>query len=191
MSGPNGAIFAQLRNVPKSEIYGADIDATLRLNDAFDLRAAFAYTHARYKDFPNAPGYTNDPANPNTAFGLVFTNIIVDASGRDMVRAPEYTASGTISYHAQIGDRDRLDVTVTPYYSSRVYFDFINSLTQAPYATVDAAATLTIAENTKISVFGRNLTDNAYFLNQGQNTYGKQGTFAKPRTYGVSLGYSF
>ena len=191
VSGPNGAIFAQLRNVPKSEIYGADIDATVQLNDAFDVHAAFAYTHARYKNFPNAPGYTLDPTNPNTAFGLIFANISVDASGRHMVRAPDYTASGTISYHTQLTERDRLDVTVTPYYSSRVYFDFVNSLSQAPYATVDAAATLTLAGNTTISVFGRNLTDNAYYLNQGQNTYGKQGTFAKPRTYGVSLGLSF
>ena len=108
-----------------------------------------------------------------------------------MVRAPDYTASGTISYHAQLSERDRLDVTVTPYYSSRVYFDFINSLSTAAYATVDAAATLTIAQHTKLSVFGRNLTDNAYYLNQGQNAYGKQGTFAKPRTYGASLSYSF
>jgi iron complex outermembrane receptor protein len=191
VSGQNGAIFNQLFNVPKAEIYGIDIDGTLRFGDAFDIRAAVAYTHTRYVDFKTAPGYTNDPANPDSVFGLINANIIVDASGNTMVRAPELTASATFGYHATLGGGNRLDLTVSPYYSSRVYFDFANTLDQKPYATVDAAATLTLGENTRISVFGRNLTDAIYSTARGLNAVGASRNYAMPRTYGVSLGYSF
>jgi iron complex outermembrane receptor protein len=191
VSGQNGAIFNQLFNVPKSEIYGIDIDGTVRFSDAFDIRAAVAYTHTRYVDFKTAPGYTSDPANPGSVFGLINANIIVDASGKTMVRAPELTASATAGYHAKFGDGNRLDLTVSPYYSSRVYFDFANTLDQKPYVTLDAAATVTLGDRTKISVFGRNLTDQIYSTARGINALGSSRNYGMPRTYGVSFGYAF
>jgi len=191
VSGASGAIFDQLLNVPKSRIYGADMDATVRLGEAFDVHAAFAYTHARYIDFASAPGYTSSPAVAATVFGLLNANVVVNASGNAMVRAPEYTASATVGYHAKLGDGNRFDLTVSPYYSSRVFFDFANQLSQKAYVTLDGAATLTIAERVKLSVFGRNLTNRAYFTAEGENVLGITGTYAMPRTYGVSFGYSF
>ncbi|HEX7784482.1 MAG TPA: TonB-dependent receptor [Sphingobium sp.] len=191
VSGQDGAIFNQLFNVPTSRIYGIDIDGTVRFSDAFDVRAGFAYTHARYIDFKTAPGYTNDPTVPATLGGLFNANIVVDASGSHMVRAPAYTASATFGYHAEVGDDSRLDVTVSPYYSSRVYFDFANTLSQKAYMTLDAAVTFTSHGNMTISVFGRNLTDKIYYTQQGINALGTNGNFGMPRTYGVSLGYSF
>ncbi len=50
VSGHNGAVFNQLFNVPQSRIYGAEFDANLEITDNFDLRAAVAYTHARYTE---------------------------------------------------------------------------------------------------------------------------------------------
>ncbi|HEY9090213.1 TonB-dependent receptor [Parasphingorhabdus sp.] len=206
VSGANGAVFNQLFNVPKSRIYGIDADLSWRINDNFDLRMAAAYTHARYVDFQNAPGYVNDPTNPTSIVslpigpggslvpipGLLFANVVVNASGNNMVRSPEFTASSTLSYHTSVGGNNELELTVSPYYSSRVYFTFDNSLSQKAYVTLDAAATLTLDENMKISVFGRNLTDGKYFINKSQNALSLEaGRYAEPRTYGVSLGYSF
>ena len=189
---PGGALVTQLFNVPKSRSYGVEADATLRLNDNFDIRAAAAYTHARYIDFTNAPSVVDDPTNPATLGGLLFANAVVDASGNNMVRAPDFTASGTFSYHAPVGDDDEFSITISPYYSSRVYFTFDNSQSQKAYATIDAAATLTLDGNMKISIFGRNLTDKRYFTSLGQSTLAfPAGKYAKPRVYGVSLGYSF
>ena len=180
----------QLYNVPKAEIYGLDLDGTYRFSDAFDIRAAVGYTHARYVEFPFAANYTT--ANiAATGFGLVFLNGSVDAAGNHMVRAPELTASVTFGYHAQLGSDTFLDVSVSPYYSSRVYFSFDNTLSQGAYTTVDANATFTFKENITVSVFGRNLSDEVYYTSQSVNALGYAGTFAMPRTYGVSLGYAF
>jgi outer membrane receptor protein involved in Fe transport len=42
-----------------------------------------------------------------------------------------------------------------------------------------------------MSVFGQNLTDVAYKNSSGYSVLGTAQTFGTPRTYGVSLGYSF
>lgn len=179
------AVQNQLVNVPKARIYGAEADASLRLTDNFDLRAAVAYTHSRYVDFKNAPGWADRG-------GLSFVGVPVDASGKKMVRAPEFTVSSTIRYHTALGADKELEITVSPYYSSRVYFTFDNTLSQAPYVTVDAAATLTLNDKLKASVFGRNLGDKVYKVYESQLAFSLDGArYATPRTYGVSLGYSF
>lgn len=189
VSGSAG-IYNQLFNVPKSRIYGLDIDGTYRFSRAFDVRAAVAYTHARYTDFPFAPAYST-VATPETGFGLVFLNSSADASGNKMVRAPELTVSTAFNYHADLGNDRRLDVSVSPHYSSRVYFTFDNSLSQGGYTLVDANATLSLGQNLTLSVFGRNLTDKAYSVGKNINNLLAVTNFGMPRTYGVSLGYSF
>lgn len=78
-----------------------------------------------------------------------------------------HIASATLGYHAELGENSRFDLTISRYYGSRVYFDFPNQLSQKPYFTLDAAATVTLDERFTFSVF------------------------AKPRVYGVSLGYRF
>lgn len=179
------AIQNQLVNVPKAEVYGVEGNLDMRLSNHFDFRGSVAYTHARYVDFKNAPGWKDTG-------GLTFVGVPVDASGRNMVRAPEFTASATLSYHTTLGSDNELEVSVTPYYSSRVYFTFDNSLSQPSYATVDANATLTLKNNLKISVFGRNLGDSEHKIYASQLSFGLEGVkYAEPRTYGVSIGYSF
>jgi iron complex outermembrane receptor protein len=192
VSGQNGAVFTQLFNVPKSRIYGLEADGSFRVSDNFDVRAAVAYTHSRYVDFPNAPGYIDAPTRPSTLGGLLFANVSLDVSGETMVRSPKFTASSTLRYHTLVaGDKD-LELTLSPYYSSRVYFTFDNSLSQGAYVTVDAAATLTWSENLKFQVFARNLTDKKYFISKSQNALSLEGArYAMPLTYGVSIGYAF
>lgn len=184
-------IYQQLFNVPKSEIYGLDLDGTYRFSQAFDVRASLAYTHARYKDFTNAPDYEIDPTDPNTGFGLFYSSISVDASGRNMVRAPEWSGSSALNYHATLPGDAMLDASLSGSYSSRVFFNFSNTLNQSDYVLVDANVSVTMNENLTISVFGRNLTDEVYYTSYSQNALGTGVTFGMPRTYGISLGYTF
>jgi len=189
---PGGGIVTQLFNAPRSESYGAEADASFTLSENFELRAAVAYTRSKYIEFANAPIYVDDPTNPATLGGLLYANISGDVSGRTMVRSPKLTASGTARFHTPVGDGDELELTLSPYYSSRVYFSFDNSLSQKAYFTLDGAVTLTLDERMKVSVFGRNLTDKTYRLGASQNALSLDtAIFAQPRTYGVSLGYSF
>jgi len=192
VSGQAGAVFNQLFNVPKSRIYGIEADFWARLGNNFDVKAAAAYTRARYIDFKFAPGYVSNPADPATLGGLLFSNVSLDVSGNTMVRAPEFTASSTLSYHTEWGSGDGFELALSPYYSSRVFFTFDNSLSQKAYFTLDATATLTLDERLKISIFGRNLTDSKHMISMSQNSLSlAAGRYAMPMTYGVSFGYSF
>jgi len=186
-----GQIYNQLFNVPKSEIYGVDLDGTYRFNPSFDVRASVAYTHARYKDFTNAPGYKLDPTDASTLFGLFYSSISVDASGSQMVRAPEWSGNASFNYHTQFSDAALLDLSLAGSYSSRVYFDFANTLEQPSYLLLDASATLTLNEHLTLSLFGRNLTDEVYYSTYTQNALTTAATYGMARTYGVSVGYSF
>jgi len=186
ISGDNGTVFSALFNVPKARIYGAEADATIRLGDNFDLRLAAAYTNSRYVEFKNAPGWILRPG------ALTFANVIVDASGKNMVRSPKYTVSSTLNYHSAIGDNKKLELAISPYFSSRVYHTFDNALSQKAYLTLDATATLTIDDKLTLSIFGRNLTDSDYATRMAQNSLTLNAVvYAPPRSYGVSLGYSF
>lgn len=186
-----GQIFQQLFNAPKSEIYGAEIDGTYRFNESFDIRTSVAYTHARYEEFTNAPDYAIDPTNAASGFGLFYASTSIDASGSNMVRAPEWSASGALNYHVGLFGDARLDASVSGAYSSRVYFNFANSLSQPGYFLLDANATVTFNDHLAASVFGRNLTDEVYFASYSQNALTTAATFGMPRTYGVSIEYTF
>jgi Outer membrane receptor proteins, mostly Fe transport len=186
ISGQNGTVFSALFNVPKARIYGAEADATVRLNENFDIRLAAAYTNSRYVEFNNAPGWVLLPG------ALTFANVIVDASGKSMVRAPKYTVSSTLNYRSPIGSGKEIDIAISPYFSSRVYHTFDNALSQKSYLTLDATATLTLNERVKLSLFGRNLTDSDHVIRMAQNTLTLNAVvYAPPRSYGVSVGYAF
>ncbi|HEY0682171.1 MAG TPA: TonB-dependent receptor [Steroidobacter sp.] len=186
-----GQIFQQLFNAPKSEIYGLDIDGTYRFNTAFDFRASVAYTHARYEEFTNALDYRIDPTDPASVFGLFYSSTSVDASGSNMVRAPEWSASAALNFHAWLPGDMRLDLSLSGAYSSRVYFNFSNTLSQPSYFLTDANATLAFNDRLSMSVFGRNLSDESYYTSYSQNVLTTAATFGMPRTYGVSLEYNF
>ena len=186
-----GEIYQQLYNVPKSEIYGFDVDSTYRFSNAFDVRASLAYTHARYKDFPNAPDYTIDPTDPNAGFGMFYSSKSVDVSGANMVRAPEWSANTSLNYHAQVLGGKTFDASLSGAYTSRVYFNFSNSLDQPGYFLLDAKTTLAFNDHLSMSLFGRNLTDKIYYTGATQSTLATAVTYGLPRMYGVSFEYNF
>jgi iron complex outermembrane receptor protein len=84
----------QFSNAPRAEVYGAEAEAGLALNEQFSLRAALAYTHARYREFvgeaptgaPFVPpfyGYATGPAN---------------FAGGPMIRSPDWTGNLGLSW---------------------------------------------------------------------------------------------
>jgi iron complex outermembrane receptor protein len=186
-----GQVYTQLFNAPKSEIYGFDLDGTYRFNPSFDIRASAAFTHARYKDFTNAPGYKLDPTDRNTLFGLFYSSISVDASGSHMARAPQWSGSSSFNYHTQFSPAALVDLSLGGSYSSPVFFDFANTLKQPSYFLLDATATLTLSEHLTWSLFGRNLTDKVYYTSLNQSALAIASTYGMARSYGVSIGYSF
>ncbi|QIG81926.1 TonB-dependent receptor [Sphingosinithalassobacter tenebrarum] len=192
----NGA--AQIRNAASSEIYGIEGQVRYRVSQAFSVNMGAAWTHARYKSFPNAPYYSYcDPAvaTGDLACGAIgpgsLTQTTTDASGLQMQRAPEFTASAGASYTTMLAGGD-LTLSGNLYYTSSFYFDPSEQFRQDAYEVLSLRAEWTdITDTFTISVFGDNVTDNRYRTQVLFNTLGIGSTWSAPVTYGVGLGVKF
>ncbi|MCJ2185735.1 TonB-dependent receptor [Novosphingobium beihaiensis] len=200
----NGA--AQIRNAASSEIYGAEAQLRYKVSSDFTVNGGVAWTHARYKSFPNAPYYSycdpsvaaTDFANPLNCYvysgtqspgGIVQTS--TDASGYKMQRAPEFTGNIGASYGLDLGG-GRLMLSGNLYYTSSFYFDPEEQFKQKGYEVLSLRAQWTDPSETfTVAAFGDNITNKRYRTQVLFNTLGTGSVWNSPITYGVELGVKF
>ncbi|WP_254784528.1 TonB-dependent receptor [Sphingomonas sp. OK281] len=190
--------LALITNAASSRIGGIESSARYKLTSAFDLTIGGAYTHARYRNFTQAPFYSYcDPtgAVPSLVCGAIgagsITQTTNDSSGYQMQRAPDFTGNVGATYHtALVGGKFSLSGNL--YYTSSFYFDASKQYKQKGYEVaalrvqwVDPSDRFTLA------VFGDNLTDKRYRNQVLFNTLGIGAVWNSPRTWGVSLGAKF
>ena len=195
---------AQIRNAASSEIYGLEGQIRYRLTSAFSVNAGAAWTHARYKDFKNAPYYSwCDPAAAATSAlycvpvalggsgpgGLLQT--FIDASGYKMQRSPEFTANLGGSYTADLSG-GKLVLSGNVYYTSSFFADPEQQFKQDGYTLVSLRAAWTDpSDRFTVAVYGDNLTGERYQTQVLFNTVGIGNVFSAPATWGVQLGAKF
>lgn len=119
-----------LQNAANAEIYGGEFETIINPVRDLRLRAAVAYTHARYKDFPNAQGFTPIVNGNGNYAGNVAAPY--DASGKVMTRAPEWSGNVGFDWSHDVGN-GRVTLAGNLLWSSRVYYDFANIFSQRPY----------------------------------------------------------
>ena len=192
---------AQIRNAASSEIYGLEAQLRYKVGSAFTIYGGAAWTHARYKSFPNAPYYSYcDPAaitlpmtcaasGTQSAGGLVQTN--TDASGYKMQRAPEYTGNLGASYDLAIAGGE-LTLSGNLYYTSSFYFDPEEQFRQNGYEALSLRAQWTDpSEKYTVALFGDNVTNKRYQTQVLFNTLGTGAVWNSPVTYGIELNAKF
>lgn len=195
---------AQIRNAASSEIYGAELQLAYRLPGGFSINGGAAWTHARYKAFPNAPFVSYcDPVAPAGdplycvppalgGFGpgaLVQTT--VDAAGFEMQRSPEFTGNLGVSYETGLAD-GTLRLSSNIYYTSSFYFDASQQFRQGGYEVLSARIQWTDASDRfTVALFGDNLTNDRHLNQVLSNTVGTGAGWNSPVTYGISLGAKF
>jgi len=197
---------ANIQNTGPVRIYGVDLDGTALLTDHLTARASLSYIPvAKYRDFPGASGQSTltIPFPPGGAFacagggcGGFFpgsgTQIgPFDATGLRLMRSPKITASGGLSYEADLGD-GRLDASANVYYSSAVKHDITGVIRQDGYVTIGAQAGYRFSSNgVRVGVYGRNLTNEAVLVAGLTSGSGFIATYGAPRELGVSVNYGF
>lgn len=192
----NGA--AQIRNAASSEIYGLEAQLRYKLSTDFNVNGGAAWTHARYKSFPNAPYYSYcDPTAPATsalfcASGAgTLTQTTTDASGLHMQRAPEFTFNLGASYGLDVA-KGRLLLSGNLYYSGDFYFDPAEQFRQDAYEVLSLRAEWTDpSDHFSIAVFGDNVTNKRFQTQVLFNTLGIGSVWNTPVTYGVQFGAKF
>jgi iron complex outermembrane receptor protein len=189
---------AQIRNAASSEIYGIEGQLRYKVSDAFNISGGAAWTHARYKSFPNAPYYTYcDPTAPTTsalfcASGAgTLTQTTTDASGLHMQRAPEFTFNLGASYGLDVA-KGKLLLSGNLYYSGDFYFDPAEQFRQNAYEVLSLRAEWTDpSDHFSVAIFGDNVTNKRYQTQVLFNTLGIGSVWNSPATYGVQFGAKF
>ena len=159
-------------NAGKATFKGVEFEADARLGGGFNLATAIGYIDAEYNEY--------------------ITNIVVNgvntptdvAEFREVQNTPEFTASGTLSYTAPLGDGDIYLGTTIAYRSKTHQFEIPNPyIDQEGYALVDASVVYTApGERWSIGLYGKNLTDKQY------KTSGYTFVAADPVTGAIPLG---
>ncbi|WP_334184692.1 TonB-dependent receptor [Novosphingobium sp.] len=174
-----------LVNAPKAQVYGGEVEATLRAAPGFVINASAGYLHATYKDL--------------TLQG-------VDLSGNALPFAPRWTAQFGFDWKVIDAGSDTVTFSPSVNYFSRQYFSPFNTtdvagtgqvnseLQQGGYAKVDAALVWN-HDNVQIRTWINNAF-NRKVLAYGLDLRGAGFNYnllvpAAPRTYGVTARLSF
>jgi len=179
-----------LANAEKVRVTGVEVDGNVRVGNNFALNGAVAYTDGNYVSFKNAPVPLEETGGEST---------FKDISGGNLPGISKWAGSlgGEVSGAGKLLDLDgRFFLAVDSYYRS----SFSSSPSPSAYLNIDgytllnARAGFRASNGISILVWSRNLTNKNYF-EQLLPAAGNAGQYAAvlgdPRTYGVTLRYTF
>jgi len=173
-----------LQNAANAEIYGGELETFISPFDGLKLRAAVAYTHARYKDFTAAQGFI-----PRATGGNIVAT--ADASDNVMTRAPKWSGNFGADYTTAMGG-GTFGAGANLSWSSRVYYDFLNIFSQPSYTLTNASIFWTPdSQAWKASLWVTNLTNEKVFQTIRPGAFSTDGFYEQPRKIGASFEVRF
>ncbi|MDB5422688.1 MAG: tonB dependent receptor family protein [Phenylobacterium sp.] len=202
---PGRGLTQYVRNAGDVRAYGVEFEGTLLPWEGMELESSLAYLHSKY-----ASG----------SFVIAGAGGPLDRSGERVQQAPKWTASlggtqaldmpwGKLSLHADysyVASRafyqdtpDTTNPALTPAARAALLADFAVANRYGVlkgYGLLNARVAATFDKSkVEVAVFGRNLTQEHYFLNEF-NSYANGLGFVEeyqgsPRTYGVSVTYNW
>ena len=177
---------AILSNADESDIYGIEIEGNYSVNENLQVYGTFSYLKSEYGNY-SSTAYEL----PMTAAGFA-SNEVIDLNGRQLIIAPEFTGSLGFNYQRTISS-GLLEFNGNFYYSDEFWFDFLERVNPGSYNTLAASVSLTpnFNENLKLSLFGKNLTNEEYFASSLLGPSSDAPVYMPPRMIGISLDYNF
>lgn len=179
-----------LANAEKVRVTGVEVDGNLRVSNAFSLYGALAYTDGKYVSFKNAPVPLEETGG-EFAFKDISGGALPGIS--KWAGSVGFELSGGGKFLAQEG---RFFVAADAYYRS----SFSSSASPSAFLNIDgytlvnARTGFRASNGTSIFLWTRNGLNQNYFeqLLPAPGNAGQYGAvLGDPRTYGVTLRYSF
>jgi iron complex outermembrane receptor protein len=178
---PGAAI---LQNAATARIYGFEAEGSIAVTDAFNVRAGFAYTDAKYVDFTSAVMLVPKPTGGNV-------QVNGDASGNQLIRSPKVTANVAANYVIPVGT-GAVTVNGTASYTSRFFWNASNRLSQPGYVLVNSSIAWRIGGTPMtVTLWARNLTNKLYGIFSVDTTAADAIAYGRPRSVGGTLGFDF
>ena len=191
-----GNVVIVTENAATAEVFGIDLDLTWLVGERLTITAALNVLDSEYTEFDASANVFNAALSGNPAEPGMST-VLFDASGEDLLRAPDVSVFVSTRYVFPAG-AGTVPVVLTYSYTHDYQFDFIahpssERLRQEGYGLLNARASYVSADQRwAASVWGNNLTnEDDYFADIVANTAGIRGSHGAPRTWGVELSYRF
>lgn len=185
-ANPSGANWFRALNTAQSNFKGVEVEMNAEPVDGMHIDGALGWIDYTLEDDGGA------------GFCQTFTN------GKPCLapRTPTWTASAGLDYQFDLGGSGTLTPRLDVRYQSRIFFfastigaEYNDINSQKQYATLNGNITWRSPdEDWEVSVYGRNLTDVAYFQGKLSLTgvfEREQGSVARPREVGVTLRRNF
>jgi iron complex outermembrane receptor protein len=185
-----------LSNAEKIRVSGVELEGNHRFSKTFSLYVSVAYTDGKYVSFTNAPLPLEETGLKDADGKSVYFK---DISGGDLPGISKWAASfgGEVNYPGVLlGKKGNYFLAVDGFYRS----SFSSNPSPSKYLIVDgytlinAQLGFSVTGKNAIFLWARNLFDTNYFeqLLPGAGNIGHYaGVLGDPRTYGVTLRYSF
>jgi iron complex outermembrane receptor protein len=191
---PNAGGLTQVFNAAAAEIYGGEIEGSVELTEGLSVRGSLAYTHSQYDSFPGATIFCprGAPSYGNAAIAIGALNPCTgkvnsdSATGNQLIRTPEFTASLGPSYRTQLNNGGTLEMSGNLFYSGKFFWDPGNRLKEDNYILLNSEVGYTFpGDRLKLALWGRNLTNKLYSIYLTESAAGDSVAYARPRTYGI------
>ena len=191
---PSSGGLVRIFNAAAAEIYGGEVEGSFELAAGLSLRGSIAYTKSEYKNFPGATIFCprGAPAFGNATVSLGALNPCTGAingdgaTGNNLIRTPEITASLSPSYRHDLANGGTLDLSTTAFYSGNFFWDPANRLKESSYVLINGELAYTLpGDQWKLALWGRNLTDKLYSIYVTEGAGGDSVAYARPRSFGI------
>lgn len=176
----------QFLTVPAARTRGAELDGSwipfADWNPGLVLTGNTAYVDATYTDFPAGPGFEKTTG--------IYSNRL-NFTGNRIVRVPKW--SGSVGFVQSLGvPGGALEFGADQYHNSGFYYDSYNTTKEKPYSIVNARISyLHERSNARVTLYGKNVLDERYHVQQLQTDFGLVSTLAAPREYGIRVNWDF
>jgi outer membrane receptor protein involved in Fe transport len=174
----------ELVNIPKSDVYGAELNLTAHPLSGLRLTGGVTYVASRVEQNPLAP------AQPRTPFGALTSYV-----GESFPNTPTWQAVGDGEYDFPLGVRDLngfVGGTLTYRGASYAGFGEAAQFRLPQYALLDLRLGIENKDAHWVGqIWGRNVTNQYYWTNVTHLTDYLSRLAGMPATFGVSISYRY
>ena len=174
----------QILSAPHAESYGLDFNLEAKPSEHWNLRTGLTWQQAHYNEFLASGVLVPSPSGGHTSA------VNLDLAGNTLPRSPRLTANAIASFDYPLLGGAVFGSALYSY-SSRMYFEPTNVYSQPAVDMINASFGYRSPARWNVTAWVKNLADHKRFLTILPTPVSAFGQYAEPRTYGVSLGYSF
>jgi outer membrane receptor protein involved in Fe transport len=170
-------VLDALINIPKSHLYGGELEVTARPAQGLSLTASAVYVKSKIDRYTgvNAGGVTADFAGSSVPF------------------TPEWQVGANARYETELGNGLKAFISPQLTYRSKTYaiVGETPDYKIGAFTLLDGQLGVTSDAGWRAFIWGKNITNKYYWTNvvAGQDTIVRYA--ARPATYGVTIGYDF